>query len=114
MIIFRTKTSKKSADLSDVSKPLKSEKEKKTDALANIDINNYASVVVIDDQPEVSIDDPTFLFENNEGFQEVTSKKQQKKTIKAAQEEAARQKVQDEKKEKTKKACISLSLTFGI
>ena len=88
---------------------MKSEKEKKTDALANIDINNYASVVVIDDQPEVSIDDPTFLFENNEGFQEVTSKKQQKKTIKAAQEEAARQKVQDEKKEKTKKVIFILS-----
>ena len=39
----KSKTSKKSADLSDVSKPLKTEKEKKTDALANIDINNYAS-----------------------------------------------------------------------
>lgn len=30
------------SDLTDVSKPLKSEKEKK-DVLANIDINNYAS-----------------------------------------------------------------------
>ena len=33
---------RKTADLTDVSKPLKTEKEKK-DALANIDINNYAS-----------------------------------------------------------------------
>ena len=32
----------KKSDLTDVSKPLKSEKDKK-DALANIDINNYAS-----------------------------------------------------------------------
>ena len=66
----------------------------------------YLGVVVIDDQPEVSIDDPAFLFESNEGFQEVTSKKQQKKTIKAAQEEAAKQKTQEEekaKKEKSKK-----------
>ena len=30
---------------------------------------------MIDDQPEVSIDDPAFLYENNEGFQEVMSKK---------------------------------------
>ena len=39
---FRGKPAKKS-DLTDVSKPLKSDKEKKADALANIDINNYAS-----------------------------------------------------------------------
>ncbi|ESP04907.1 hypothetical protein LOTGIDRAFT_229985 [Lottia gigantea] len=65
---------KRKSELSDVSKPLPTEKEKK-DALANIDINNYASVVVIDDQPEVTIDDPTFLFEKDDGFQEVTYKK---------------------------------------
>lgn len=48
----------------------------------------FAGVVVIDDQPEVSIDDPAFLFESNEGFQEVTSRKTQKSKQKAAQEEA--------------------------
>jgi len=48
----------------------------------------FIGVVVIDDQPEVSIDDPAFLFENNEGFQEVTSRKTQKSKQKAAQEEA--------------------------
>jgi hypothetical protein len=35
-------------------------------------------VVVIDDQPEVTFDDPNFLFESNEGFQEVYSKKTQR------------------------------------
>jgi len=45
-------------------------------------------VVVIDDQPEVSIDDPSFLFESNEGFQEVTSRRAQKSKQKAALEEA--------------------------
>jgi len=45
-------------------------------------------VVVIDDQPEVSIDDPSFLFESNEGFQEVTSRRTQKSKQKAALEEA--------------------------
>ena len=30
---------------------------------------------MIDDQPEVTIDDPNFLFENNDGFQEVQSRK---------------------------------------
>ena len=44
-------------------------------------------VVVIDDQPEVSIDDPAFLFESNEGFQEVTSRK----TLKASKLKAAAQ-----------------------
>jgi len=47
-----------------------------------------AGVVVIDDQPEVSIDDPSFLFESNEGFQEVTSRRAQKSKQKAALEEA--------------------------
>ena len=45
-------------------------------------------MVVIDDQPEVSIDDPSFLFESNEGFQEVTSRRAQKSRQKAALEEA--------------------------
>lgn len=40
--VCRSKLGRKAADLTDVSKPLKTEKEKK-DALANIDINNYAS-----------------------------------------------------------------------
>ena len=40
---------------------------------------NLLGVVVIDDQPEVTIDDPAFLFENNDGFQKVTSKKTAKK-----------------------------------
>lgn len=35
-------------------------------------------VVVIDDRPEVTIHDPAFLYESNEGFQEVTSKKEKK------------------------------------
>ena len=41
----RNKPSRK-GDLSDVSKPLKAEKEKR-DALANIDINNYAGKLCI-------------------------------------------------------------------
>ncbi|KAK3764711.1 hypothetical protein RRG08_042021 [Elysia crispata] len=73
---------------------VKSDKEKK-DALANIDINNIAGVVVVDDLQEVTTDDPNFLFESNDGFQEVTSKRslkikqkleaEQKKTEKEAQ-----------------------------
>ena len=47
-------------------------------------------VVVIDDQPEVSIEDPSFLFESNEGFQEVTSRKVQKSRQKAAALEEAK------------------------
>ena len=54
--------------------------------------------MVIDDQPEVSIDDPAFLFESNEGFQEVTSKKAQKSKQKAAQEEAMKKQILESKK----------------
>ncbi|XP_064649744.1 protein PRRC2C-like isoform X2 [Lineus longissimus] len=91
---------KKNSELSDVSKPLKNEKEKKTDALANIDINNIASVVVIDDQLECSIDDPAFLYETNEGFQEVVSKKAMKSKQKAAQEAEVKKQLEQKKKEK--------------
>lgn len=47
-------------------------------------------VVVIDDQPEVTIDDPNFLYENNDGFQEVQSKKAKSK-LKAAEAETKKQ-----------------------
>lgn len=41
-------------------------------------MNVCTGVVVIDDQPEVTFEDPNFLLESNEGFQEVYSKKAQK------------------------------------
>ncbi|XP_013402281.1 protein PRRC2C-like isoform X2 [Lingula anatina] len=100
----KNKMTSKQSGLSDVSKPLKNTQEKnekdnkKADALANIDINNYASVVVIDDQPEVTIDDPDFLFEANEGFQEVSYKKSTKKT----KETLLTKKVSDQKGKKEK------------
>ncbi|XP_078324244.1 uncharacterized protein LOC111125384 isoform X5 [Crassostrea virginica] len=72
------------ADLSEVSKSAKLEEKK--NALANIDLNNYASVVVIDEVPEVTNDDPAFLFEQNDGFQEVTSKRTIRSKQKAQQE----------------------------
>ena len=59
----------------------------------------YAGVVVIDDQPEVTIDDPNFLYESNEGFQEVKTKKSQKSKQKALQE--AEQRKQSEQKKET-------------
>ncbi|XP_048776168.2 protein PRRC2C-like isoform X5 [Ostrea edulis] len=84
------------ADLSEVSKPVKVEEKK--NALANIDINNYASVVVIDEVPEVTNDDPAFLFEQNDGFQEVTSKRTIRSKQKAQQEiELMKQKEQTKK-----------------
>ena len=48
----------------------------------------------------MSIDDPAFLFESNEGFQEVTSKKTQKSKQKAAQEEQIKKLAELKKKEK--------------
>lgn len=55
-------------------------------------------VVIVDDQPEVTIDDPAFIFEANEGFQEVMSRKTQKERQKALLE--AEKKQSQGKKEK--------------
>jgi hypothetical protein len=49
-----------------------------------------SGVVVIDDQPEVSTVDPSFLYQSNEGFQEVTSRRAQKSKQKAAALEEAK------------------------
>jgi len=51
-----------------------------------------SGVVVIDNQPEVTIDDPAYLFETNEGFQEVMSKKTQRQKQKLVQEQIATKK----------------------
>ena len=53
-------------------------------------------VVVIDDQPEVSMIDAAFLFDSNDGFQEVTSKKTQKSKQKAALEESIKKSKQEQ------------------
>nr|KAI8748881.1 protein PRRC2C-like [Biomphalaria glabrata] len=76
----------KKTEYNEVSKSMKAEKDRK-DALANIDINNIAGVVVVDDLQAVTIEDPDFLLEN-EGFQEVTSKR----TLKNKQKLEAEQK----------------------
>ncbi|XP_046985205.1 protein PRRC2C-like isoform X6 [Schistocerca americana] len=47
----------------------------KTNALEKYDLNNYASVVIVDDQPEVTVEDGNFAFGADSGFQEVRSKK---------------------------------------
>lgn len=55
-------------------------------------------VVVIDEVPEVTNDDPAFLFEQNDGFQEVTSKRTIRSKQKAQQEiELMKQKEQTKK-----------------
>lgn len=46
----------------------------------------FLGVVVIDEVPEVTNDDPAFLFEQNDGFQEVTSKRTIRSKQKAQQE----------------------------
>merc|ERR1712058_8728 len=91
--------SKKTAPKKESPEPvkMKTEKEKK-DALANIDINNIAGVVIVDDLQEVTIDDPNFLFENNDGFQEVTSKRTMK--IKQKLIEAEQKKIEKEASKK--------------
>ncbi|XP_071947468.1 uncharacterized protein [Antedon mediterranea] len=59
--------------------------DKKRDVLADFDLNNYAGVVIIDNNPEVIVEDPNDLMTPDEGFQEVMSKQTRKK--KALQEE---------------------------
>ncbi|GIX74504.1 protein PRRC2B [Caerostris darwini] len=59
-----------------IAKVPKNDKDK-SGGLEGYDLNNYASVVIIDDHPEVE-DDPNLLCGTDDGFQEVTSKKRHK------------------------------------
>uniref|UniRef100_A0A8C1R3B0 Proline-rich coiled-coil 2C n=1 Tax=Cyprinus carpio TaxID=7962 RepID=A0A8C1R3B0_CYPCA len=53
--------------------------KEKENALSQFDLNNYASVVIIDDHPEVTtLEDPQSNL-NDDGFTEVVSRKQQKR-----------------------------------
>lgn len=78
-----------------------------------LSIKCISGVVVIDDQPEVTIDDPDFLYENNDGFQEVQSKKALKSKQKAQEAENKKQVTEGQenaikKKEVVSKVSISL------
>lgn len=99
------KVIKKGAEIVDASKlQVKCDKDK-SNGLDGIDLNNYASVVIVDDQPEVTVDDPAFIFETNDGFQEVMSKKAQKERQKALLEAEVKKQVQGKKdKDETKKS----------
>ncbi|KAG1714787.1 Protein PRRC2A [Nymphon striatum] len=71
------------AALSDLNKngkkaPENAEKNIKDKKPLRYDVNNYAGVVVIDDRPEFTNDDQTYMYDANDGFQEVMSKKTQK------------------------------------
>lgn len=65
------------SEVSNKNKP----KQEKANPLEGIDLNNYASVVIVDDQPQVSelIDDH---MDSNDGFQEVTRRKSGKEKLK--------------------------------
>ena len=69
---------------------------------------------MIDDQPEVTIDDPAFLFDNNDGFQEVTSKKTQKIKLKqeAEQQKKTEQQTQQQKKRDSSNKVCALYADF--
>ncbi|TSK58146.1 Protein PRRC2C [Bagarius yarrelli] len=58
--------------------PVKKPKEKEN-ALSQFDLNNYASVVIIDDHPEVTTLEDSQSNANDDGFTEVVSRKQQKR-----------------------------------
>ncbi|XP_041133967.1 protein PRRC2C-like isoform X3 [Polyodon spathula] len=60
-------------------KPAAKKPKEKVDALSQFDLNNYASVVIIDDHPEVTtLEDPQSNT-MDDGFTEVVSRKQQKR-----------------------------------
>ncbi|KAM9385131.1 protein PRRC2C [Pholidichthys leucotaenia] len=54
-------------------------KKPKENALSQFDLNNYASVVIIDDHPEVTTTEDPQSSANDDGFTEVVSRKQQKR-----------------------------------
>ncbi|XP_051952248.1 protein PRRC2C-like [Xyrauchen texanus] len=53
--------------------------KEKENALSQFDLNNYASVVIIDDHPEVTTLEDSQSNLNDDGFTEVVSRKQQKR-----------------------------------
>ncbi|XP_062858216.1 protein PRRC2C [Trichomycterus rosablanca] len=53
--------------------------KEKENALSQFDLNNYASVVIIDDHPEVTTLEDLQSNTNDDGFTEVVSRKQQKR-----------------------------------
>uniref|UniRef100_T1IR03 BAT2 N-terminal domain-containing protein n=1 Tax=Strigamia maritima TaxID=126957 RepID=T1IR03_STRMM len=100
-ISTRKVNGKKPTEVADIGKLAKVDKDK-NNALDGIDLNNYASVVIVDDQPEVSVDDPAYIFETNDGFQEVMSKKAQKERQKAMMEAEIKKQNQTKKEDKSK------------
>ena len=66
---------------------------------------------MIDDQPEVTIDDPNFLYANNEGFQEVQSKKALK--VKQKEREAEMRKQTTDVQQKKKETVSKVSASSG-
>ncbi|KAK7867211.1 hypothetical protein R5R35_008391 [Gryllus longicercus] len=64
-------------DLNMAKKNSRMEKDK-TNPLDGIDLNNFASVVVVDDQPGVTLEEERFTFDDaDNGFQEVRNKKKE-------------------------------------
>ncbi|XP_042175776.1 protein PRRC2C isoform X4 [Oncorhynchus tshawytscha] len=63
----------------DEAKQTKQKPKEKENALLQFDLNNYASVVIIDDHPEVTTLEDTQSNTADDGFTEVVSRKQQKR-----------------------------------
>lgn len=61
---------------------------------------------MIDDQPEVTIDDPAFLFDSNDGFQEVTSKKTMRIKLKEEAEQQKKTEQQQKKRDSSNKVIL--------
>ncbi|KAJ1172161.1 hypothetical protein NDU88_004011 [Pleurodeles waltl] len=76
-------------------KPASKKPKEKVDALSQFDLNNYASVVIIDDHPEVTTLEDSQSNLNDDGFTEVVSKKQQKR-------------LQDEERRKKEEQCVQV------
>ncbi|PIK57287.1 hypothetical protein BSL78_05795 [Apostichopus japonicus] len=56
----------------------RAEQERKKEFIQNYDLNNIASIVMVDNMPEVIKEDPEDLLTPGEGFQEVKSKRAQR------------------------------------
>ncbi|PSN47778.1 hypothetical protein C0J52_15221 [Blattella germanica] len=102
------------SDLNSTKKNARVEKEK-SNVLEGIDLNNYASVVIVDDQPEVTMEEERFTFDADNGFQEVRSKKnvkearqkgavEEQKVVRAPREQKERERGERERDRKGKSA----------
>uniref|UniRef100_A0A1B6C1D3 BAT2 N-terminal domain-containing protein n=1 Tax=Clastoptera arizonana TaxID=38151 RepID=A0A1B6C1D3_9HEMI len=92
----------------DNKKQNRSEKDK-VNNLDHIDLNNFASVVIVDNHPEVTMEEEHSVFAADNGFQEVRSKKNVKEANRQLKEEIPIKSARGPKEQRNKQVASTKS-----